>query len=63
MRVLAFRPDSTLLLARLRASTRLAMLVLLVFALKVSTAAACVKHDFADLGLGTGNTHQAVAPA
>ena len=44
---MAFRPDSTLLFARLRASTRLAMLVLLVFALKVSTAAACVKHDFA----------------
>ena len=60
---MAFRPDSTLLLARLRASTRVAMLVLLVFALKVGMAAACVKHDFADFELGTGDTHQAVVQA
>ena len=60
---MAFRPDSTSLLARLRVSTRLAMLVLLVFALKIGTAAACVKHDFADLGLGTGDTHHAVVHA
>ena len=57
------RPNSTLLLARLRDSTRLAMLVLLVFALKVGMAAACVKHDFAALGLGAGDTQQAVVQA
>ena len=60
---MAFRPRGNTILARLRASTRLAMLVLLVFALKVGTAAACVKHDFADLGSGTGDTHQAVVQA
>lgn len=42
-------------LARLRSSTRLAALFLLVFALKFGTAAACAKHDFADLGLGAGD--------
>ena len=60
---MALRSDGSTILARLRASTRLAMLVLLVFALKVGTAAACVKHDFADLGSGTGDTHQAVMQA
>src|SRR5690606_37685718 len=39
------------LLARIRASSRLAVLVLLVFALKLGSAAACAQHDFADLGL------------
>lgn len=42
-------------LARLRSSARLASLFLLVFVLKIGTAAACAKHDFADLGLGTGD--------
>lgn len=51
------------LLARLRTSARLAVLVLLVFAMKIGVAAACVKHDFADLGLGTDNGHVAVMKA
>lgn len=53
------------MLARLRSSARLAMLVLLVFALKISAAAACVTHDFADLGLGTGadSSHVAIIKA
>ena len=50
---------SRTLLARLRASARLAVLVLLVFALKLGAAAACVKHDFADMGLGTDGSHTA----
>jgi hypothetical protein len=41
------------LLARLRASSRLAVLVLLVFGMKIGAAAACATHDFADLGVGT----------
>lgn len=49
------------LLARLRASARLAVLVLLVFALKLGAAAACVKHDFADMGFGTDGSSHAVA--
>ena len=49
------------LLARLRSSARLAMLVLLVFALKLGAAAACVKHDFADMGFGTDGSSHAVA--
>ena len=40
-------------LSRIRASTRLAVLLLLIFGLKLGTAATCVGHDFADLGLGT----------
>ena len=45
------------LLARLRTSARLAVLVLLVFALKLGAAAACAKHDFADMGFGTDGSH------
>jgi len=45
------------LLARLRSSARLAVLMLLVFALKIGTVAACAQHDFADMGLGTGGDH------
>lgn len=45
------------LLTRLRASVRLSALVLLVFALKIGAAAACVGHDFADLGLGSDTEH------
>ena len=52
---------SRTLLARLRASARLAVLVLLVFALKLGAAAACVKHDFADMGFGTDGSSHAVA--
>jgi hypothetical protein len=51
------------LLARLRTSARLAMLVLLVFALKIGTAAACAKHDFSDLGLGSDSSHAATMKA
>lgn len=50
-------PASDAMLARLRASTRLAALVLLIFAMKIGAAAACVKHDFADLGFGTDSSH------
>ena len=51
------------LLARLRASARLAVLVLLVFALKLGAAAACVKHDFADMGFGTDGSHAVAVKA
>ena len=52
-----------LLLARLRASARLAALVLLVFALKIGTVAACAEHDFADIWLGGGGDHALVVSA
>ena len=48
---------ATSVLSRIRASTRLAVLLLLIFGLKLGTAAACVGHDFADLGLGTIGEH------
>lgn len=52
------------LLARLRGSARLAVLVLLVFALKIGAAAACVKHDLAEGGLGSAmSAHVALADA
>lgn len=51
------------ILARLRNSARLAALVLLIFALKIGTVAACAGHDFADMGLGTGNDHALVMSA
>jgi hypothetical protein len=41
------------LLSRLRTSARLAVFVLLVFALKLGTATACVEHDFSTAGIGT----------
>jgi hypothetical protein len=44
---------ATSVIGRIRTSTRLAVLLLLIFGLKLGTAAACVGHDFADLGLGT----------
>ena len=47
------------LLARLRTSARLAVLVLLVFAIKIGAATACAKHDFADMGLGSDSDHAA----
>ena len=55
-------PDSSLL-ARLRASTRVAMLVLLVFALKIGTSAACIQHDLADAGLAPGDAHGLIVKA
>ena len=51
------------LLDRLRSSSRLVVLVLLIFALKIGTVAACAEHDFADMGLGTGNDHALVVSA
>lgn len=51
------------LLARLRSSARLTVMVLLVFALKIGAAAACAKHDFADLGLGGDASQTIVAVA
>lgn len=50
-------------LHRLRSSARLAMLVLLVFGLKLGAAAACTSHDFADLGLATAGEHGALVKA
>jgi hypothetical protein len=52
------------LLDQLRASTRLAAFVLLLFAMKIGVAAACVGHDMVDLGFGTkgGHTSQLQAP-
>ncbi|MBN4937372.1 hypothetical protein JY409_04870 [Stenotrophomonas maltophilia] len=52
---------SRALLARLRASTRLAVLVLLLFVMKIGAAAACIQHDFADLGMGAKASLEAVA--
>ena len=40
------------ILARLRASTRLAAFVLLVFALKIGTVAACANHDYGQIDAG-----------
>ena len=51
---------SRTLLSRLRASARLAALVLLVFALKIGMVVACAEHDFADMGLGTSGDHALV---
>lgn len=39
-------------LARLRASTRLAAFVLLVFVLKIGTVAACANHDYGQIDVG-----------
>jgi|UPI0005A486F8 hypothetical protein len=44
---------SRALLARLRTSARLVVLVLLIFVMKIGAAAACTRHDFVDLGHGT----------
>ena len=44
-------PTSSVL-ARLRASTRLAAFVLLVFALKIGTVAACANHDYGQIDFG-----------
>lgn len=51
------------LLARLRSSARLAVLVLLVFTLKIGAVASCAKQDFADMGVGTGSSQVAVMKA
>lgn len=50
-------------LARLRASARLAMLVLLLFAMKIGVAAACVPHDFGDLKNSVVQGHALVSQA
>ncbi len=44
------------MLARMRASPRLAVLMLLVFALQIAAAAACTTHDYVDLGFGVSDT-------
>lgn len=41
------------ILARLRGSSRLAALVLLLFVMKIGAAAVCIQQEYADLGLGT----------
>ena len=48
---------------RLRASTRLAVLVLFVFFIKIGAAAACAKHDFGDLGFDSGQTSSVISQA
>ena len=60
---MAFRPRGNTILARLRASTRLAVLMLLVAALKIGAVAACAQQDYADLRAGNaqGTLVQAVA--
>lgn len=60
---MAFPRSATSLLSRLRVSTRMAVLVLLLFGLKLGAAAACVGHDFADLGLGSAGEHATVVKA
>lgn len=51
---------SRTLLARLRASARLAVFVLLVFTLKIGAVVACAMHDFADVRVGTSGSQVAV---
>jgi len=51
------------LLARLRGSARLAVLVLVLMVLKIGAASACVSHDFAELGFGAASSHEVVAKA
>lgn len=51
------------ILTRLRVSTRLSVLVLLVFALKIASAAACAKHDYADMRFGQSTGQVAVVDA
>jgi len=52
------------LIGRLRQSTRIAGLLLLVFALKISAASACATHDLAEVGIfnaaGTANSEMAM---
>ncbi len=55
-------PPGTLL-GRLRASERLTVLMLLVFSLKIVTAAACAKHDFGDAGPGASEARGVIAKA
>jgi hypothetical protein len=54
------RTPARSVLDRLRASPRLAAFLLLVFALKLGTAAACVKHDFGQIDAGVAG-HPSVA--
>ena len=49
------------LLARLRGSARLTVLVLVLMVLKIGAASACVSHEFAELGLGSAISHEVVA--
>lgn len=60
---LMFATTPGTMLGRLRASARLAVLVLLVFAMKISLATACAKHDYADLGSSYGTSHETVMTA
>ena len=61
--MLATTPAPGTLLGRLRASAWLAVLMLLVFTMKIGLAAACAKHDFADLGLSYGVSPETVMTA
>ena len=51
---------SPILLARLRASTRLAALVLMIFVMKIGMVTACSMHDLGDLA-GGGSKSAAVS--
>ena len=51
------------LLAYLRASKHVGVLVILVFFLKIGAAAACIQHEFVDLLGKTGGTTEVVLKA
>jgi len=55
----AMNPAVHTLLSRLRTSARLSAFVLIVFALTLGTAAACVEHDFTAAGTGTSTMQMA----
>ena len=55
-------PFAPTLLARLRASTRLIALALIVFLLKVGLVAACASHDFSDAAVTAAEQTPAKAP-
>ena len=59
------RTSSLPVLARLRASSRLIALVLLVFLMKVGVVAACATHDFSDASFAAASqtAHAAAAAA
>jgi hypothetical protein len=55
-------PASLALLSRLRASTRLIALVLVVFLLKIGMVAACASHDFNDAAVTAAEQSPAKTP-
>jgi hypothetical protein len=55
------RTSPRTLLARLRASSRLAVFLLVAFALRFGAATVCMQSDFAELGIGHGDANSLVA--